>query len=269
MINNSLIPYKTPMKKLLLVSIILLHVYALKAQMAPNYITTPHGFVPLVGDEVTVDLIGAASLAGNADEGLGQGASGISFYKTGKYQGSVVFSLASNSEIDFSGDQKEGSKLLVPGNGAGSLQLDFRTYSVFKNPMLGLNFSLIAASGNWIYQDESYNVSPVSFRGQLSGKILDQSGDKLNILLTTDLGITYRGFLGDASNDDALKLAIFGTDQSHFIGAELNVDLWLNDTHFFFSLPYLVGDDVKGLTGGQIILGAVVSGKVIKNVLKL
>jgi hypothetical protein len=93
------------------------------------------------------------------------------------------------------------------------------------------------------------------------------NGDKLKILFTSDYGITYRGFLGDASTNNHLKNSAFRTQRNNFIGIEANAHLWLNDTHFYINIPYIFGEKVEGLTNGKIMIGAAVSGRMLKDIL--
>lgn len=268
--------------KLILTSIVLLIAMNSFSQITPNYIklrprpimTADTGLVPvgfLSDKKLKVDIIGGAAILEAISSGSGAtqgtGATGISFYNGSSIQGSVLFTLGSNTDIKVSDNGKNGGLLLIPGNGAQSLQLEYKQFGIFKANRLGFNFSFLGASGNWKLNDTSYSVNPISAKAQLSFLQYQSSGRKANIMVAYDLGMTYRGFIGDASTSETLKESIFGVKNSHFFGIEANVHLWLNDTHFYFNLPILFGPKVSGLTNGQIAIGAAVNGRMLKDIL--
>jgi hypothetical protein len=265
-LNKTTMVYHKQLLKLM-ISIFLI-VFSISAiGQVPNYITVPTGFVD--SDKLTIDFIGGGAVSQGVSSAtgktLGTGSSGISFYKPSKFQGAVLFSLGSNGDIDFTNSQKNGSAILLPGNGGQSLQLDFRLYNLFKVTNLGMNLSFLGSSSEWRFNNESLTANPISFKLQGSYKILDEISERMKLLLTTDLGFSFRSILNEASENPAFMKGIFGTTKSSFAGFEWNVDLWVNDTRFFFSLPYIFGEKVRGLTNGQIIIGAAVSGKVFRD----
>ncbi|SKB40246.1 hypothetical protein [Daejeonella lutea] len=244
------------------------------AQMGPNYINKsqkPNFLDSTITDtDLKFDIIGAAGLFdglnGESDKSLGKGSTGVSFYKEGRLQGNLIFSLQNNSTIDFTGDKSNGGSLLLPGNGGHSFQFDLR--SVFKpGNKWGYNTSFIAASVDWRQDAVTYKATPLSLKAQLTRFLFNHEGPKSTISATADLGLSYRGFKGDASTEDDFKQKIFGTTKTGFWGGELNVDLWFNDTHFFFALPVIGGAKIKGLTNGQVTIGGAISGKLFKDII--
>lgn len=240
------------------------------SQIMPNYINTSNYSLLRSDNEFKFDIIGGGSALtsfSGTGKNQGKGATGLSFYKEGICQGSVIFNLGTNGTMDFTNSQINGATLLIPGNSGQSLQIDYRSYKINKNERLGVNFSAtFNLSDTWKKNDTSFSANVLSSRLQLSYLLLNPPPtDKLKIMLTADLGVTYRGILGDVATEDDFKKSIFGSPKSHYLGTELNVDLWINDVRLFFSLPLIFGDEVKGLTNGQIILGGSVSGKMFKN----
>lgn len=233
------------------------------AQMAPNYLHVSNQ--RLLAGEMKFDIIGAASLfdgvSSGSDESQGKGSTGIAFAKEGFFQGNLIFSLGNNKQIDFTNESFKGEALLIPGNGSRSMQFDYRR--IVKNKNFGYNASIVAAIVDWKKDKLTYRSNPLALKLQGSYRMFSNDADaKTRVSATADFGLSYRGYIGDASTDDVFKESLFATTKTGFLGAELNTDLWVNDTHFFFSLPYL-GGEVKGLSKGQITLGVAISGKMI------
>ncbi len=243
------------------------------SQIGVNKLTQSDEKKAAGSSEIILDLIGGGALQSSTTNSTAQsqakGATGLALYRENDFQGSVLFNFGSNSDIDFSGKDNNGSSLLIPANGGQSIQLDFRKYDILKKiskkGKLGLNFSLTATSANWKYNDFITKADLLSGKLQLSWKFYGKKTDKLNVMLSGDFGLTYRGIFGDAANNTDIKQAIFGITKTNYWGTEFNIDLWLNDTKFFFGLPYIMGEKVKGLTSGQFVFGTAVSGTVLKN----
>lgn len=223
--------------------------------------------------ETKYDIIGAGAALGGSSQGpgsvLGKGAIGVAFYNE-KSRGSIVFNLGSNENITFSDEMRNGTILLIPGNTSKSIQFEYRRLGLKKpKNSIGYHFSgIFGFNDEWVYNNLSFPAGLLSLKGGASAILLNPKEEDTNIMLFVDLGITYRGLISDISVEDEFKLQVFGSKKNNYLGIEIGAELLINDIKIFFYLPYFLGQNVRGLTNGQMVFGSAVSGAMFKDIIK-
>ncbi len=153
-----------------------------------------------------------------------------------------------------------GSSILG-GNSGGSFSgfgINGRwTPKKFMDVWWGPAFNLQAISSTWVNGQEEVNTSVRSASFQFLVEYRDSFGE-LNenpLSLSGDIGITHRSLGGDLAGSDRkdFRENILGVDKSSWTGLEIGLTIQLHQITARGAYVQFFGDDIDGLTGGQIL----------------
>lgn len=224
-----------------------------------------------------LQLFGAASMQGADDDHETNpisGEVGFRFVKRNLNELSVSFQLHNNETISprMGGF---GSAVLVPGNGANSINFQHVRYTdlqrVLKNSPVKVGWGMGAQVTNttWRLDDnvrqEGTIVHPRLFiihRHQLT---LD-GPNRNTIAYSIAAGYAGRFIGGDIADNEAFLRNAIGTSKAYFHGFEVNFRLGFKNVYLKSDVSMIAkrsGTKVDGLTGVQASVGVVVSADIL------
>jgi len=208
--------------------------------------------------------IRSAAEGNSLDNNSVNGALGATFIWNKDSELTIGFSVNEQKSIQIQSENDFGSNLLLPDINGRSFTLN---YSRFLNKTYGINFEAQIADSKWKIDDNEIESSPSSVKLNIIyapfGNLYKRGDNFITLAFTG--GVSSRRLLGNIANLDTIELQNFETQLKSFIGVELGAHLVLNSTKVFFSLPFInAKDNIDGLTGGQVVIGATISGNLLK-----
>ena len=205
------------------------------------------------------------SVTDGNDDSPATGSIGLSVNPKDYYNLIIGFTINKLKSTQINNPNDFGGNLLIPSLEGKSFSLSFtRKIAKAKKNLdhLGAHLDIVTAPTKWSINNNEYNAAPTALR----------IGAKYNIPIDSEeiwaeifLGYSMRTLLGDLNNVEKNFLyQNLGTETTTFHGLELSASIQLNSVNFFINVPLFFGEQINGLTGGQVNIGTNIAGDIFK-----
>ncbi len=188
-------------------------------------------------------------------------------FKQGAWSFTLGYTLNKVKENEVNSNNSYFNSIIVPDFGGQAFSFNGE-YFFKERGKMGINLNLALGLDKWIIDGTLQNATP----GQLKILLAYYPLQGLELFNDNRFDIIIRGGLSgrfltsDLSSKKTLLVDKFGTDQTSFWGAELNVNLLFNDLNLYFTPLWFFNDlNVDGFpSNGVFTIGAVLTGDVLK-----